>query len=96
MIKGTRNLSDNLSDFRAQVAANNRGINLVKELINEYSLVYVLAYMNYIQKNAEQSVKEMLAELSLGKNLKEIDTIYAEDFMDDGSVIKLALTIDRT
>lgn len=68
----------------------------MKELINEYSLVYVLAYMNYIQKNAEQSVKEMLAELSLGKNLKEIDTIYAEDFMDDGSVIKLALTIDRT
>ncbi len=70
LIKGTRNLADNLSDFRAQVAANNRGINLVKDLISEYSLVFVLAYMRFIQKNAEQSVREMLKELSLSKNMK--------------------------
>ena len=30
LIRGTRNLSDNISDFKAQVAANNRGIMLVK------------------------------------------------------------------
>jgi N-methylhydantoinase B/oxoprolinase/acetone carboxylase alpha subunit len=42
----------------------------VKDLIGEYSLVFVLAYMRYIQKNAEQSVKEMLRELSIAKNLK--------------------------
>jgi hypothetical protein len=30
---GTRNLSDNLSDLKAQVAANQRGITLVQELI---------------------------------------------------------------
>jgi hypothetical protein len=30
LIRGTRNLSDNISDFKAQVAANNRGILLVK------------------------------------------------------------------
>jgi 5-oxoprolinase (ATP-hydrolysing) len=33
---GTRNLSDNLSDLKAQVAANQRGITLVQELIGEY------------------------------------------------------------
>ena len=33
LIRGTRNLTDNLSDFKAQVAANNRGILLVKQLI---------------------------------------------------------------
>jgi hypothetical protein len=27
--------------------------------------------------------------------LKEVDTVRANDFMDDGSEIKLALTIDR-
>ena len=41
LITGTRNLRDNLSDFRAQIAANNCGISLVKSLIKEYSLVYV-------------------------------------------------------
>lgn len=32
-----------------QVAANNRGIQLVGELIEEYSLEVVQAYMRYIQ-----------------------------------------------
>lgn len=48
-ISGTRNLSDNISDLKAQVAANNRGISLVKELIAEYSLDIVQAYMTFIQ-----------------------------------------------
>jgi hypothetical protein len=46
---GTRNLSDNLSDLKAQVAANYRGIALVADLIREYSLPTVQAYMHYIQ-----------------------------------------------
>lgn len=29
LIRGTRNLKDNISDFKAQVAANNRGIQIV-------------------------------------------------------------------
>ena len=48
-ISGTRNLSDNLSDLKAQVAANNKGIGLVSDLIAEYSLPVVQAYMNFIQ-----------------------------------------------
>ena len=35
---GTRNLHDNLSDLRAQVAANQKGIQLVGELIGQYGL----------------------------------------------------------
>ena len=37
----------------------------------------------------------MLRELSLSRGLKPIDTVVAEDYMDDGSTIKLSLTIDR-
>ena len=48
-ISGTRNLSDNLSDLKAQVAANNKGISLVGELIDEYGLPTVVAYMQHIQ-----------------------------------------------
>ena len=46
---GTRNLHDNLSDLRAQVAANQKGITLIRELIDEYGLDVVQAYMAYIQ-----------------------------------------------
>lgn len=46
---GTRNLHDNLSDLRAQVAANQRGSRLVGELIDIYGLNVVHAYMGYIQ-----------------------------------------------
>ena len=48
-ISGTRNLNDNLSDLKAQVAANNKGIGLVSDLIAEYSLPVVQAYMGFIQ-----------------------------------------------
>lgn len=50
---GTRNLHDNLSDLRAQVAANQRGSQLVGELIDSYGLAVVQAYMGYIQVNTE-------------------------------------------
>ena len=92
---GTRNLSDNLSDLRAQVAANQRGIRLMGELIGQYGLDVVQAYMRHIQNNAEQAVREMLTELSNSRGLREMDTVRATDFMDDGSAIRLALTIDR-
>ena len=48
LITGTRNLKDNIADFKAQIAANNRGIQLLANLIEEYSLVYVQAYMLHI------------------------------------------------
>lgn len=60
---------------------------LVAALIEEYSLVYVQAYMKFIQENAEKSVKLMLKELSLSRGLKEVDTLEAIDYMDDGSCI---------
>lgn len=37
----------------------------------------------------------MLKGLSEKWGLKEIDTVRANDFMDDGSELKLALTINR-
>ena len=91
---GTRNLSDNLSDLRAQVAANQKGIQLIEELIDEYTRDVVLAYMKHIQDTAELSVRNMLKSLAKQHNLKDIDTLYAVDYMDDGTPIKLALTID--
>ena len=100
-IPGTRRIQDNLSDLRAQIAANQRGINLIGELIEQYGLETVQDYMNDVRLNAEEAVREMLksivpriksqtAMLSDGNTI----TVEDEDYMDDGSVIHLKLTID--
>ncbi len=100
-IRGTRLLSDNLSDLKAQVAANQRGIDLLLEMVEHFTmekttgLQIVQAYMHHIQSNAEEAVRNMLKELSLREGLAEVDTVEASDFLDDGSELFLRLTIDR-
>ncbi|KAJ3135367.1 hypothetical protein HK100_002858 [Physocladia obscura] len=82
---GSRCFGDNLSDLKAQVAANQRGISLVGGLIEEYGLDVVQAYMGFIRENAE-----VLKEFHSKRGAE----LHAEDRMDDGSVIKLAIKID--
>ena len=53
------------------------------------------AYMHHIQTNAEEAVRNMLKALSKREGLTEVDTVEANDFLDDGSEIVLRLTIDR-
>ncbi|KAJ6438104.1 putative 5-oxoprolinase protein [Purpureocillium lavendulum] len=88
---GARNLSDNLADLRAQTGANQKGINLIGQLVREYGLETVLFYMKAIQNNAELAVRQLLKdtfEKSGGRPLEAVE------FMDDGSPIKLKITID--
>ncbi len=94
-IAGTRLLADNISDLKAQVAANRKGIELVLEMVDHYGLDVVQAYMRHVQDAAEDAVRNRLKELSRAKGMAEVDTVRALDFMDDGSPIALALTIDR-
>ncbi|XP_043270128.1 5-oxoprolinase isoform X2 [Venturia canescens] len=92
---GTRNLADNLSDLKAQIAANQKGTQLVNELINYYGLDVVQAYMQHIQNNAELAVREMLK--FVGKQTLEktgSTRVTAMDYLDDGSVITLRLDFD--
>jgi len=93
---GTRNLSDNLSDLRAQVAANTRGALLMAELVAEYTLPVVQGYMVHIQDCAEEAVRAMLIQFSHSQGLPEVGSVYAEDFMDDGTPICLRVQVDRT
>uniref|UniRef100_A0A7I4BP05 5-oxoprolinase n=2 Tax=Physcomitrium patens TaxID=3218 RepID=A0A7I4BP05_PHYPA len=100
MVPGTRRIEDNLSDLKAQVAANQRGIALIGELIEQYGLEVVQAYMHHVQANAEEAVREMLKSMAqnvLSQSRAEHDELVvleAEDYMDDGSTIHLKLTID--
>jgi len=88
---GTRNLNDNLSDLRAQVAANNSGIRLLQSLVIEYGLNIVEAYMDFIQQNAELAIRNMLIEFTKIHGSRA----HAVDYMDDGTKIELTIDIDQ-
>jgi 5-oxoprolinase (ATP-hydrolysing) len=88
---GTRCLADNLNDLKAQIAANQKGINLIGMLIEDYGEDVVQFYMRNIQDNAERSVRELLKEVS--KRFEGQD-LQATEYMDDGSPICLKVTID--
>nr|ANM86151.1 5-oxoprolinase [Stygiella incarcerata] len=101
LLHGTRTMEDNIADLQAQVAANQKGISLVQELIAEYGLDVVMKYMKYVQDVAELSVREMLTSLVAENReiMKKVDdgkyVVEAEDFMDDGTKIALTLTINE-
>jgi 5-oxoprolinase (ATP-hydrolysing) len=88
---GTRCLSDNLNDLKAQIAANQKGINLINSLMEDYGEKAVRFYMVNIQKNAELSVRHLLK--GVGKRF-EGKRLSAVEYMDDGSPIKLEVIID--
>ncbi|MBU0484768.1 MAG: hydantoinase B/oxoprolinase family protein [Proteobacteria bacterium] len=89
-IIGTRTLTDNISDLKAQVAANRRGITLLTEIVARYSLNTVQKYMEHVQSNAEHAVRQMLKKLAADTGQT---TLQAVDYLDDGSPIKLKITI---
>ncbi|KAI1300869.1 5-oxoprolinase [Xylaria venustula] len=88
-VSGTRRLSDNLSDLKAQVAANKKGIDLIQALIQEQSLKEVHKYMFAIQHNAEQAVRALLKQKQTSGA-----ALRAVDYMDDGTPIALSIEID--
>lgn len=88
---GSRCLADNMNDLKAQIAANQKGINLIGALISDYTEPVVQFYMRQIQDNAERSVKKLLKNVA--QRFEGRDLI-ATDYMDDGSPIQLKVTID--
>lgn len=87
---GSRRLGDNLSDLKAQVAANNKGSSLVRALMEEYSQKVVQLYMVAIQQNAEVAVRAFLKQTLETRGR----TLFSEDSMDNGSFMKLKIDIE--
>jgi len=81
-----RNPSQNIADLKAQVAANEKGVIELRKMVRHYGLPTVKAYMGHVQDNAAEAVRAVIGKL---KNTRfEVET-------DQGSVIKVAITIDR-
>ena len=82
-----RNPSQNLSDLRAQVAANERGVQALQQMVERYGLVQVQAYMQHVQDNAEEAVRRVVDALSNG------EFTY---ITDNGTQICLKIVINQT
>ncbi|GME82940.1 unnamed protein product [Ambrosiozyma monospora] len=85
---GTRRLSDNLSDMKAQIAANQKGIALIGQLVQDFGLPTIIAYMHAIQDNAAATVSKMLQRVFKEQQGRALHSV---DFMDDGSKIELTI-----
>ena len=94
-IRGARLLKNTISDLKAQVAANQKGSQLILQIVADYGLDVVQAYMKHVQDAAEEAVRVRLRSLSASKNSALLDSVTAVDYLDDGSPIALKLTIDR-
>lgn len=86
----TRRMADNISDLKAQVSANQRGITLLHRLCEEYSLPIVHKYMNAIQRNAEMAVREWFKQFAKSRP----EALHATDYLDDGTPMNVTITID--
>ncbi|WP_406660450.1 hydantoinase B/oxoprolinase family protein [Methanolobus sp. ZRKC3] len=81
-----RNPPQNIADLKAQVAANEKGAEELNRLVRQFSLETVNAYMQHVQDNAEEAVRKVIHLLEDGE---------AEQIFDDGSIIKVKVSIDR-
>ncbi|MFW9259684.1 hydantoinase B/oxoprolinase family protein [Nostoc sp. CALU 546] len=79
-----RNPDQNIADFKAQIAANERGVQELRKMVSQYELDTVQAYMTFVQANAEESVRRAIAVLKDGSFTYK---------MDDGSQIQVKVTI---
>jgi 5-oxoprolinase (ATP-hydrolysing) len=82
----SRNAQQNIADLKAQIAANECGIRELRRMVEQFSLPVVQAYMRHVQDNAEEQVRRVLDVLKDGSFSYE---------MDDGSIIKVTISIDR-
>jgi len=81
-----RNIDCNIADLKAQLAACNRGEKELNRIIQQMGLHTVQSYMRYVQDNAEESVRRVIA------TLKDGQFSYC---MDDASKIKVSIRVDK-
>jgi len=81
-----RNPDQNIADLRAQIAANEKGVQELRRMVGFYGLDVVWAYMGHVQDNAEEQVRRVISVLKDGKFTYPLD---------DGSQITVAVSIDR-
>ena len=81
-----RNPTQNINDLKAQIAANEMGVQELRKMVQHFTLPVVTAYMNHVQDNAAESVRRVIDRLH--------DSAFAVE-MDQGTVIKVRISVDK-
>ncbi len=80
-----RNPLQTLADLRAQIAANEKGVQELHAMVSQYGRGTVDAYMSHVQANAEESVRRVITALRNGS---------FELALDNGAVIRVQVSVD--
>jgi 5-oxoprolinase (ATP-hydrolysing) len=81
-----RNPAQNIADIRAQIAANEKGVQELRKTVEHFGLDVVRAYMGHVQDNAAESVRRVIE--ALHDSAFEVRT-------DQDAVIRVNVTVDK-
>jgi 5-oxoprolinase (ATP-hydrolysing) len=81
----SRDPATNMADLRAQIAANEKGIEELRNMVDHFGLDVVRAYMGHVQENAAESVRRVITALHDG---------HYDYELDNGAHIKVTVTVD--
>jgi 5-oxoprolinase (ATP-hydrolysing) len=80
-----RNPLQNVNDLKAQIAANEKGAQEIRRMVEQFSLATVEAYMGHVQDNAAESVRRVIDRLK--------DSEFSTT-TDQGAIIKVKIAVD--
>jgi 5-oxoprolinase (ATP-hydrolysing) len=81
----SRNPQQNMADLRAQIAANEKGVQELGKMVEHFGLEVVQAYMRHVQDNAEESVRRVITRLKDGAFTLPLD---------NGAQIQVAIRVN--
>jgi 5-oxoprolinase (ATP-hydrolysing) len=81
----SRNPAQNMADLKAQIAANEKGVQELRKMVTQFGLPVVKAYMGHVQDNAEESVRRVITHLKDGSF-----TLH----LDNGAQIQVAIRVN--
>ena len=105
----SRNPQQNLADLKAQVAANEKGVQELRKMVEQFGLDVVQAYMGHVQDNAEESVRRVIKSLGVKFQLNEAKRLGIPESeinwnltpinsftlaLDNGAQIQVAVRLD--
>jgi 5-oxoprolinase (ATP-hydrolysing) len=79
-----RNPAQTIADLRAQIAANEKGVQELQAMVAQFGRDTVAAYMQHVQDNAEESVRRVITALKDGAFTLPLD---------NGAQIAVKLTV---
>jgi 5-oxoprolinase (ATP-hydrolysing) len=79
-----RNPQQTIADLRAQIAANEKGVQELRAMVAQFGRDTVAAYMQHVQDNAEESVRRVITALKDGR---------FELTLDNGARIVVTVTV---